>query len=72
MIPLLAALSVTAALILAGFVLNTLAHFESQQFKFSWIAGSCGAGFLFYRAFRRWKAKSKPGDFPRNRGGDLS
>ncbi len=57
MLPLLASLSVTVFLILAGFVLNALARFESQQFKLLWLAGSCAVGFLFYRVVQRHKQK---------------
>jgi positive regulator of sigma E activity len=59
MLPLLVSLIVTAFLILAGFVLNALARFESQQFKLLWLAGSCAAGFLFYHIFHRKKQKKE-------------
>ena len=55
MLPLLVSLSVTALLTVAGFVLNALARFESQQFKLLWLAGSCAAGLLIYRLFQRHK-----------------
>jgi hypothetical protein len=58
MLPLLVSLGVTACLILAGFVLNALARFESQQFKLLWLAGSCAAGFFFYRLIRKRKHKT--------------
>jgi hypothetical protein len=55
MLPLLVSLGVTAVLILAGFLLNALARFESQQFKLLWLAGSCAAGLIFYRVIQRHK-----------------
>lgn len=51
-VPLLTSLLVTALLILAGFVWNVLAHFESLSFRLLWLAGSCLAGIVCYRLIR--------------------
>lgn len=51
-VPLLSSLLVTAALILAGFVWNMLARFESLSFRLMWLAGSCLAGIVCYRLIR--------------------
>jgi hypothetical protein len=57
MLPILVSLGATAFLILTGFVLNALAHFESQQFKLLWVGGSLAIGALVYRVFQRLKQK---------------
>ena len=59
MLPLLVSLGATAFLVLAGFVLNALARFESQQFKLMWLVGSCAAGLLFYRVVVRHKQRKE-------------
>ena len=64
MLPLLVSLAVTALLIVAGFLLNALARFESQQFKLLWLAASCAAGLLFYRLFQRHKQRKERDRIP--------
>ncbi len=64
MLPLILSVCVTLFLILAGFLFNTLARFESQQFKLLWLAGSCGAGYLVFRLIHRLRLKKSGNRFP--------
>ena len=64
MLPLLVSLAVTAFLIVAGFVLNALARFETQQFKLLWLAGSCGVGLLIYRRFQKRRQRQERDRIP--------
>ena len=59
MLPLLVSLGATSLLIFSGFVLNALAHFESQQFKLLWLGGSLAVGALVYHVFRRLRQKKQ-------------
>jgi hypothetical protein len=68
-VPLLTAFVVTAALILAGFVWNVLARFQSLSFRLMWLAGSCLAGIMCYRLIRTFREKG--GENPPNHKGDM-
>ncbi len=68
MVPVLVSLGVTAFLIFTGFVLNALAHFESQQFKLLWLGGSLVVGALVYRVFQRLKQQKNQRKYDQNGG----
>lgn len=59
-LPVLLATGIALALILIGFIIQLLTHFENNQIKIIWIAGSILAGIIGYRIFRRfYKVKNK-------------
>ena len=55
MLPVFLSAAVTAALILCGFIINLLVHFESNQIKILWIGISCLMGLIFFRITKRLK-----------------
>jgi len=59
--PITVSLIVTAFLVLSGFIINLLIHFESSQIKLLWIGLSILLGLLFYNFFKKkqkYKKKS--------------
>jgi hypothetical protein len=48
LVPLFLAIGVAAFLITAGFVVNLVVHFESNQVKIIWIGSSLLVGFAIY------------------------
>ncbi|NIM59741.1 MAG: hypothetical protein GTO16_12500 [Candidatus Aminicenantes bacterium] len=60
LVPLTLAIGVAAFLITAGFIVNLVVHFESNQVKIIWIGSSLLVGFAIYLLFskiRKQKAK---------------
>ena len=55
--PLMISLLVTGFLILSGFVINLLTHFENNQIKIAWILGSCAVGGVVYTLITKFKRK---------------
>jgi hypothetical protein len=53
LLPFLLAIIIALVLIMVGFIIQLITHFENNQIKILWIAGSILAGIICYRIFRR-------------------
>jgi len=61
LIPILGAAATVGFLIATGFILNMLFHFESNQIKIIWTAGSVLFGFILFHLINRYKASRDKG-----------
>ncbi len=58
LVPVLASLAAVALVIAAGFLINTLVFFESQQVKVLWIGGSIAVGLGIFRLITCMRQRS--------------
>ena len=59
LIPFLIGAGITTILILSGFLLNLLVHFENNQIKIAWIGLSILTGIGIYKGMRVLKARKQ-------------
>lgn len=59
LLPIITAVATVAFLIIAGFFLQMIFHFESSQIKIIWTAGSVLFGILIFHIIQRLK-KNRP------------
>ncbi len=59
LVPLLLSIGVAAFLITAGFAINLMVHFESNQVKIIWIGSSLLVGFALYLLLSRIRKQRK-------------
>lgn len=58
-VPLFLSIVVAALLIIAGFVINLVVHFESNQVKIIWIGSSILIGFVLYLLLSKIKNQER-------------